>query len=171
MANRRFATRSRKRQTSWHGASVDVADLIVGTSQVAVIVTEATMETFPTPTIVRARGRLALTADVSSTPGGVASVAMGLITVTAAALAAPAVPSPLTDIGSDWLWYDSAQVGASAADVIGEEVTIHRIILDSKAMRKVGNNQALVLVVEQITCEGTMVTNLCGNIRILLKAP
>jgi len=157
--------------TSWHGAVVDIADLVVGTSQVLQIITEATMESFPTPTIVRSRGRLTATADISSTPGGVAVVAVGLIATTQAAIAASGVQSPLTDIGSDWLWYDSLTVGASAADVIGEEVTIDRISVDSKAMRKVGLNQALVLVAEMSTCEGTMVINLCGLIRVLLKAP
>ena len=171
MANRRFATRVRKRVTSWHGAIVDMADFVVGTAQSLVLVTEATMEAFPTPTIVRLRGNLACTTDISSTPGGVGVLVVGAIVVTANAFAVPVVPSPATDIGSDFLWWNAFEVGASATDVIGEEITIHRMQVDSKAMRKVGLNELLVLVAQLVTCEGTMVVNLCGSLRVLLKAP
>ena len=131
------------------------------------------METFPTPTIVRTRGRVTGYTDVSSTPGGFGALSMGMILVTNTALAAGAgaIPSPLNDVGSDWLWIDSLSVGASPADAIGEAATVDRVIIDSKAMRKVGLNQALVFVAEWVTCEGTMVCNLCGFLRVLLKAP
>jgi len=96
---------------------------------------------------------------------------MGLIVVTAAAVAGAALPSPLSNTGNDWVWWDQFSVGASAADVIGEEITVHRKIVDSKAMRKIGLNEVLALVTELQTCEGTMVVNICGALRFLLKAP
>jgi len=171
VANRRFAQRSRKRVTSWHGGGVDIANIVTGTIQFQTIVSEATMETFPTPTIVRIRGSLSLLTDDSSTPGAFGFVNVGLIVVTAAALAASGVPAPLTDIGNDWIWWECFTFGASAADVIGEEITIDRKIVDSKAMRKVGLNEVLVLVAELNNSESVMVANLQGALRVLLKAP
>lgn len=136
------------------------------------MVAEATMETFPNPTITRCRGRLTVWTDPSSTPGGIGFVSSGLIVVNAFAFAAgvAALPSPAVEIGSDWLWWDSLAFGAFASDVIGESITHRTIVVDSKAMRKVGPNQLLVLVSEMIPCEGTLVVNLCGFIRVLLKA-
>jgi len=96
---------------------------------------------------------------------------MGLTVVTAAAVAGLAVPNPAVDFGSDWLWWDRAIIGVAAGDVIGEEVTIDRLLVDSKAMRKIGLNEVLVFVARLTTCEGTLVGNLCGGLRFLLKAP
>jgi len=83
---------------------------------------------------------------------------MGLILVTETALAASAIPLPGTDVGNDWLWIDSAVVGSQADDQIGGAVTVERMVVDSKAMRKVNNNQALVLVLQLTACEGSAVS-------------
>ena len=173
MANRRFASTARKRRMSWEGGNIDISDLVVATGQAVIAVTEAQLENYPTPTLVRSRGRLTAFADVSSNPGGFAVIGLGLIVVTAsaAAVGVTAIPTPLTEFGSDWLWWDSVTVGASAADVIGEEITVDRISVDSKAMRKIGNNHVILLVAEMLTCEGVMVVNLCGALRFLFKAP
>ena len=171
MANRRFATATRKRRMSWDGASVNLSNLIVGTAQFSTILTETILENFPTPTLVRSRGRMNVVADNSSTPNAFGFVTMGLIVVTATAATAGAVPNPTTNTGNDWLWWDSAFVGSSASDVIGEEITVDRISVDSKAMRKIGLNQVLVFVADLSTCEGTLVCNVCGTFRCLLKAP
>jgi len=56
--------------------------------------------------------------------------------------------------------------------VIGRPISLERIVVDSKAMRKIGLNMALVLVSQISLCEGTTVSaNLCGALRVLLKAP
>ncbi len=171
MANRRFVARPRKRVMSWQGVNVDISDLTVVTPIFITAISEAILETFPTPTLVRTRGGLTVYTDTSSTPGGFGVIGMGLIVVTSAAVAATGVPSPLSNTGNDWLWWDQFSVGAAAADVIGEEITVHRKIVDSKAMRKIGLNEVVVLVTELQTCEGTMVVNICGALRFLMKAP
>ena len=173
MANRRFAQTSRKRRVSWEGGNTDIADLVVATAQAVTVLTETQLENFPTPTLIRTRGRLTGFTDTSSTPGAFGVVGLGMIVVTAsaAAVGVTAIPTPLTDLGSDWLWWDSMTLGADAGDVIGSEITIDRLSIDSKAMRKIGNNQVVLLVAELLTCEGTLVVNLCGSQRFLLKAP
>ncbi len=170
MANRRFAVQSRKRRVSWDGANISITNLVVGTAQFVTVLSEVILEGFPTPTFVRTRGKLAVVTDVSSIPGGFGVVTMGLIVATAAAVTGAALPNPATNTGNDWLWWDSAFIGASASDVIGEDITVDRLTVDSKAMRKIGLNQVLVLVADLQTCEGTMVANICGSLRILLKA-
>ena len=171
MANRRFVQASRKRHMTWEGVNVDFSDLVTGTAQFITAITQANIEQFPTPTLVRTRGSLMCVADPSSTPGGFANVTMGIMQVTAAAVTATGVPDPATSIGSDWLWWDVFHIGAAASDVIGEDITVHRKQVDSKAMRKLGNNMVLVLVASLLTCEGAMVANVCGAMRFLLKAP
>ncbi len=155
---------------TWEGAVLDFSNIVTGTPQFTTLISEATLENFPTPTLIRVRGRVAALTDDSSTPSGFAQVIMGIIKVTSAAFAAGAVPTPATDESSDWLWWDAATIGAAAADVIGQEVTIDRLIVDSKAMRKIGNNEVVVFVTELVVCEGTMVANVCGHMRVLLKA-
>ena len=171
MANRRSFQTSRKRRTTWEGVNIDISNLTVVTPIFITAITEAVLENFPTPTLVRTRGGLTVYADDSSTPGSFGVIGAGLMIVTASAVAAGGVPSPLVDPGNDWFWWDSFSVGSAAADVIGEEVTVHRKVIDSKAMRKVGSNEVVILVTELQTCEGTMVVNLCGAIRFLMKAP
>ena len=171
MANRRFVQSARKRVMSWQGQSIDLPDVTVVTPLFAVVLFEAVIEEFPTPTLVRTRGALAAFTDPSSTPGSFGSVTMGIMQVNSAAVTGAAVPAPITDVGTDWLWWDVFTVGAAASDVIGEQITVDRKVVDSKAMRKLKNNSALILVAQLLTCEGTMVVNVCGGLRFLLKAP
>ena len=173
MANRRFAVRASKRRTTWEGANIDLTDLTNGTAQFVTVISEANLEQFPNPTIVRTRGRMMLSSDPSSTPGGFGELSVGLIVVntTAAAAGPTALPSPAGDIGSDFFYWDVFTFGAPAADVLGDTGSIDRHVVDSKAMRKIGPNQVVVMIAELTTCEGVLVCNLCGALRILLKAP
>ncbi len=156
---------------SWAGIALDLPDLTVVTPLLLTVISEADLENFPTPTLVRSRGRIRAYTDTSSTPGSFGVVTMGMIVIRKSALAGAAFPSPIQEGDSDWFWWDSLSVGSDAADVIGSTVTVDRIVVDSKAMRKIGNNEVIVFVAELTTCEGTMVVNLCGSLRLLLKAP
>ena len=162
--------RSVRRPTFWEGGRIDAA-IATGTAVTSVIVSEATLENSPNPTIVRCRGELL----VMITAAGAASTAnftSGLIVVTADALAAGAVPSPLSDIGSDWLWWSNrglrSLAGGSASDEDGA-AGIVRVPIDSKAMRKVGLNQALILVSAMQPETLTISVHIVGAIRVLLK--
>ncbi len=174
MANRRFPVRSRKRVMMWEGTQIDLSDLVVATPQGVAVITEATLENFPAPTLIRSRGQLGVTLDASSAANALSFVTMGIIVMTRAALAAAAFPLPSTDIGSDWLWWDVATL---ANDAAGNDQGapggggVDRKIVDSKAMRKIGLNEAVVFIAELTACEGTTVANICGSIRFLLKAP
>jgi len=173
MANNRRGrpqVRSVRRPTFWEGGRI-AQSVVSGVAVTSVIVSEATLENSPNPTIVRCRGDL-LVQITSGGAGGSANFTSGLIVVIADALAAGAVPSPLQDIGSDWLWWSNRGLrtvnGGGAADDDYEGNTT-RIPIDSKAMRKVGLNQALILV-SAMQPEVLMIgVAIVGVIRVLLK--
>ena len=166
----RPVVRSVRRPTFWEGGRINQA-VASGVSVSSVIVSEATLENSPNPTIVRSRGDLLVMITSGGAPAS-GQFTSGLIVVTADALAAGAVPSPLQDIGSDWLWWSNRGMrtvsGGAASDEDGE-AGIVRIPIDSKAMRKVGLNQALILVSAMQPETATVGVHIVGAIRVLLK--
>ena len=169
MANRRFQTQ-RKRVMSWQGSILQMSDLLAGTPQFASVISEANLEVFPTPTLVRIRGSVSVSTDTSATAGSFGNVTMGIIKVTAAAFAAGAVPEPFADVGSDWIWWSSQGIARFIASE--NEGNIWRtVLIDSKSMRKVGLNEVVIFVASVQNCSGTNRANLCGAVRVLLKAP
>ncbi len=171
MARRQFQ-RTSKRRMSWHGANICFSNVVTATPQFSSVVDEATMETFPTPTIIRVRGNIMASLDESVAANVRTSAVCGLIVVTAAALAGSAVPTPSADIGNDWLWWYSGTLrNGETASVEGAFGDTDRIVVDSKAMRKVGLNEVLIFVIAVIDCELAASVNVHGTLRVLLKAP
>ena len=173
MANNRRGrpqVRSVRRPTFWEGARINHT-LSSGSSFSTVIVSEATLENTPNPTIVRSRGDLIVTINSAGAVAR-ANFTAGLIVVTADALAAGAVPSPLSDIGSDWLWWNARAMNTTAGGRSldnDSEGGIARIPVDSKAMRKVGLNQVMILVTNITPETLTVGVDVTGVIRVLLK--
>ena len=173
MANRRgrpFA-RSVRRGTFWDGVSVD-ALVTSGTQNVIAAVSEAILEGIPNPTIVRCRGSL-LIATVSPGVSARAHMTMGLIVADSRAFAVPAVEQPLTDIGSDWLWWTSESLiadgtGVTPLDEAGLSV-FARVNIDNKAMRKVQPNQVIALVLQNGVVNSSMQIRVTGVLRFLFK--
>ncbi len=173
MANRRrFTGTTRKRKMTWEGSIIQILNLDVSPTIVNTIISEATLEQFPSPTIIRTRGRVWVGADVASGASSFATVTMGMIVVTSAALSggAATIPGPQNLFGSDWLWWDTT-ITADWQSGVNEGSIWREVIIDSKAMRKIGSNEVLVFVAELTECEGVSVTNICGSVRVLLKAP
>jgi len=174
MAGRRgsFSAPQRKRRMSWEAGAFNFADLTSGTAQFSTLVSEAILENFPTPTLVRTRGAYLTIADTTCTAGAFGLIACGIIKVTAAAIAASGIPDPITDPGNDWLWWNVSSIGEETTSaLVGRTVAVDRKDIDSKAMRKIGNNEALVVVAAIEACAGTVVANVCGRMRLLFKAP
>ena len=99
-------------------------------------------------TILRIRGEV----DVSFLAAGLAAgddseVGYGLAVVSsdAAALGATALPDPFGDAEFPWLWWSTAQLFAPSAD-LGNGMTFRRLMIDTKAMRKVKPLESLVLI-------------------------
>ena len=98
---------------------------------------------------------------------------MGLIVADAQAFAVPAVERPLTDIGSDWLWWhhEAFQADGTATTPVDEAggTVWHRVHVDNKAMRKIQPNQVLALVLANGVLSGTSTIIVSGALRFLFK--
>ena len=119
-------------------------------------------------TIVRTRGFWGLRSDqVAATENFSASQGHCIVSDQASAIGITAVPTPETDRGSD-LWYlHESFAGSFNFDVDG---SMRRGIwgtYDSKAMRKVNNDQDLVIVVETSSISSGAIVHQSG--RILVK--
>ncbi len=121
-------------------------------------------------TVIRVRGRVIVRSDQTAGSED-QSVAVGFAVVSdqASAIGVTAVPTPITDAGSDlWLMYQmvkSAMIIASdtAIAVVGD------VEVDSRAMRKVEEGQDLIAVVESDVSGATAGLLVGTGYRFLIK--
>ena len=119
-------------------------------------------------TVVRTRGTWLLTSDQAvASESFAAGIAACVVSDQAAAIGVTAVPTPVTDKGSDlFFMYDWNAGGFSFGTNIGfgEE----RIVkdYDSRAMRKVNEDQEPVFVIENDAFDGLLLTH---SARMLIK--
>ncbi len=172
MAVRRgFRRAAVRRPTFWEGAIAQMS-LASGGASVATIVSEANLEAVPNGTIVRVRGSVLVQATAAGAVDAESIVNWGIMLVNAPAFAAgiASLPTPRTDIGSDWLAWGSTGIHAHSTAVAGNELSaMERIEVDSKAMRKVGLNQVLVFTAEDSVITSTIVSSLVISLRVLFK--
>ncbi len=121
-------------------------------------------------TILRMRGQVMLQIDAAAVDDRI-SVAMGLILVPARAVAVgiTAMPLPSTNIEDDWIWHSFLTVTSGAGAAIENSFSVDRVILDSKAMRKVKEDEDLVFVSEVglgVDAGGTH--DILGGVRVLI---
>ena len=121
-------------------------------------------------TVLRCRGQLLCFAIPDASTDS-AVLGLGLIVVTASALAVGgvSVPGPLEDQESDsWLWHQYIPFDAIAAnagiDRLGSLVA--RVDVDAKAMRKVPGDSAVVLM-GQLNTSTMASVQVTGGIRML----
>ena len=169
----RTLVRAPRRGMFWEG-SASVGTPTTGTSLVSTVVTEATLENVPNPTLIRIRGSALMYLTAVGASGAQTIVSMGIIIQSAAAVAAGvgSMPSPFTDIGSDWVWHQQVPLAlrgtlGSDNEALGGHVA--RIEVDNKAMRKIEPNQALVLIVENVALTSTATFQLTTAFRFLFK--
>ena len=165
---RLIAGRSRsRRETSWIaiGASsttLDSAAALVSSLNAAALA----LRPF---TIVRTYLSIFYSTDNLANETRMGAVGMAVVSDQASAVGVTAVPTPTTELGSD-LWYlHQVCLGrtlfstAAAFDAVGGV----RYDIDSKAMRKVNNDQDLILVAESDATQSGAIFNMMG--RFLIK--
>ena len=113
-------------------------------------------------TLIRLRGQLSAALTSSSiTQGGYnCALGVGIVTVNAFNVGTTAVPGPLTDEAWDgWLWHQYFRLTSSGTiaggastdeDLAGVLTTSFRTEVDSKAMRKVNNEEIIIAVLEVV---------------------
>ncbi len=172
--------RGAKRPTFWAAVNSTAWQTIVdGTiadnAAITTIVSEAELDNVPNPTVVRIRGHVWQTQNEEWASEDEYMVAHCIQVVDAKQLAvgSTGLPLPLDDNSEDFLWYESTVIGQSAT-LAGSNTGTRDgfdIVVDSKAMRKITINQALVLVTQIDALQTVAVRSIkfALNLRILLK--
>jgi len=170
MANRRgFQRAAQRRPTFWEGAVIQALPSVAGVaSTVSAVVTEANLENTPNATVVRVRGNYGWSV-AGANGSGVCALGIMLVNSPAFAVGIGSLPTPITDIGSDWLWWDS--FGWDNVGTVGDgPVLAGQRTIDSKAMRKTKLNQDLVLIVEIAGLGASAgIATIAAALRVLLK--
>ncbi len=152
MARRSFnfsGRRTTKKGTDWASSS----PLTVGISVAAA--SAVLLESFtPNPggeTVVRIRGMLGWSSDnAAATEDQLGAFGIGVVSQQAQGVGITAIPHPGTD--ADWrgwmyhTYFNSQTQFLSSVGLMFDKM--HSIVIDTKAMRKVGDAERLVMVVE-----------------------
>ncbi len=118
-------------------------------------------------TVIRTRGLFGYRSDQSIADEDImGAVGIGIVSEQAASVGVTAVPAPDTDAGWGWLWhsYFAQSFVTEANSMVFNALQL--IVIDSKAMRKVGDNERLVVVIQNSSATGMQ---LYGSIRIFSK--
>ena len=175
MANIRTARRSGRvfrggknvRESLWFQVAPFSATLAAGSTALVVSSLNAAALALTPFTVIRARGVVYLESDqTAAAESQIAIYAAAVVSVQAAAIGVTAVPTPSTDSGSDLFFVFQpliSSVGAGDTDNLrGRPIEI-----DSRAMRKVEDQEDLIEVVETTAASSGAV--LTGFVRYLIK--
>jgi len=122
-------------------------------------------------TVLRTRGELIVVAiPDAATDSDV--LGLGLIVVSAAALSVggTSVPGPIADVSNDgWLWHRFVGLDAAGDTAVdaSSNASVVRVEIDAKAMRRMPQDWALVLMGELTSGDFAQVT-VTGGVRTLL---
>ena len=168
MARRQVVVRGRgtRRKTHWTEASGAISLSAAGAT--LLFTTQAGHEG---ETVARVRGLLHAELDTANSvaDGFFGAFGMAIVTSAAAAAGVASIPTPLTEAGWDgWFLHRYFSVIRGGAGVAGtaEGAGSHRLELDSKAMRKANEDEAIVGVLE-VTETGIATMSAQVRVRIL----
>jgi len=147
--------RGPRRATDWSASSVAAAFVSLAGA------TSALSQVF-TPivggeTVIRTRGMFGWGTD---NPAGdepqMGAYGIAIVSEPAATVGITAIPTPGTDASwGGWLYHTYFMSNTEFASAVGVNFdNIRRIVIDSKAMRKVDENDRLVTVVENMSADG-----------------
>ncbi len=164
---------SLRRKTSWGGTAVaGTAYVAVGTSSKGLLlsITSTSLLDLVPATIVRTRGMLAFRSDqIAQTEDQIGALGIAVVSEQARAAGAASIPGPQTD--SDWdgwyFWtplYANLELGSGTAFQPRFQTNI---MVDSKAMRKLNSNDAVVVMAENNSAVHAL--EIAVNLRTLFK--
>ncbi len=140
-----FRTRAAKRLTTWVG-SADTGGSVIAAGTKVILQSNATLGD---TTIVRVRGMLDPRPNVFSQDiDVVGAFGMGIVSDQAFAAGVASVPGPFTDPDFDWFVWMGFSWRSEFTTDIGRLIGSVPQVIDSKAMRKVNQNQTVVIVAE-----------------------
>ena len=146
----RFNSRGPRRQVTWISPA-DQGYLAVGANAKVLMASFDPVATgMEKPTIIRNRGELSVRpTSFASDAGIVGAYGMAIVSDQAAAIGITAIPGPFTEAEWDgWLVWHSFSMFLEFGDATGRFMADRAIIVDSKGMRKISDNETLVVVAE-----------------------
>ena len=174
MARRRFGgggaqfSRQGRKLTQWSGFTSGTA--VTNLAAATIVLDQVGIPNVQEQTVVRTRGILTIINDQQAATRNVhGAFGIAIVEEPAATIGVTAVPSPISDIGSDawfvWLPFELTNQFASA---IGFNTPAQsNFMIESKAMRKLSIEQRLVFVVENEAVAGGL--NYHFSLRMLSK--
>jgi len=169
LARRSFAPRRQgpRRATEW-SSSPDITTattLAAATKVIAQSFPASTLAAVVPATVVRVRGNIWVASDqASSSEEPFGALGFAIVSQNALTAGVASVPGPITDeIEDRWFVYEYFQ----AYFATGQGVTWQRYAFDSKAMRKIQDGDAIVIMVEN--AHSTMGMEFIVKFRILFK--
>ena len=162
---------SRRRRTGWEPGPFTTSLSLTAAGKTAWSTTQEFLE--DGLTVARIRGSLSLTvSSVGSRFDHFDAIAfgIGIASVQAIGIGATALPGPLSEIDWEGWIYHTIQSGmrGTALSPLGDAAGFVRVDIDTKAMRKVGTNQAIFGMVEAEVETGVVDVRVEGRTRMLL---
>ena len=161
----RGRSRGRRSDYTWNGAAWFDATLSatqsLGSGSIATVNAAGTL--------VRLRGYATVSMDVAAADN-TQVVALGMIVGSddQVAAGATAFPSPMDDLDADWIWHSFfplRSVTGTQSDGVGGQVVSQ--VIDSKAMRRVKQNDQLVMVADAQILAGSPTADSVAGVRAL----
>ncbi len=120
-------------------------------------------------TVTRCRGELLYALETAAAAFSEKVLGFGLIVASDDQVAAGvgAFPGPLTDMDADFLWHGFGPLATLTTTVGDVQTASGRLTVDSKAMRRIKQNENVVLVIEGENIGGTETAFVVGGIRVL----
>ncbi len=156
-----MARSGRKTDYSWQG---NAATLALTSGNVGIV-------TINTPniasTLTRSRGAVVGSID-GATDNDKTHITCGLIVGTPeqVAVGVTAFPDPFTDMDAEWVWHGFLLLMAQGTSTDQPGLT-DRLVIDSKAMRRMKQLQSVVFIARATALAGTPVTDVMVGVRQL----
>jgi len=162
-----------RRKTTWDfGPGGTAPQAISGSGSILLV--SALISVVNGITLVRLRGAFRWYLTLATNPGDGFQGAFGVGIATSAAVVAgaAAVPTPLTEQGSDnWMYWRAIGIhGPVASSTSLNDATVESFEVDSKAMRKFPTEMSIYAAVELVEI-GTATADLFFDSRVLGKLP
>ena len=165
----------RRQRVEWTGGQTAIGTSVSAAASVALgssIITLLTIDNMTSPTLVRVRGELTYFVDAGSN-GDQAVLGFGIAVVNrrASDVGSTALPRPLDEMDYSWLWHSMNFFRRSTAvDANTPVMTAVRLVIDSKAMRKVlSKEEEIVYVAQSKIITGTLGVLFAVQTRLLFK--
>ncbi len=149
----RFRTAGPRRQTTWVGPADQSYQAVASTNKVLIATFDPAANGLTKPTLIRTRGEVAY---FNTTEGAdseiVGAYGVGVVSDQAVAAGIASIPGPWSAPEWDgWHVWRSFHYVFQFLDSTGTRQSVLRQEVDSKSMRKITDNETLVLVAESET--------------------